>query len=118
MHQARSLVGIGIDSISWDRTKRFLQEHPFTRLQRLLTPLEQASFRKTSNPLSFFARSFAAKEAYFKALGGSWMSEDGFRSIEIKMEQNRFQVPGVYETEGIFSQTQEGIAARVLVWRR
>ncbi len=118
MVEALPLVGIGIDTISWNRAKRFLQEHPFSSVQRLLTPLEQNQFKKTPSPLNFFARSLAAKEAYFKALGGAWMGEAGFRAIEVKMEEDRFQVPGRYATEGTFSETEKGVIARIVVTRR
>ncbi len=118
MQRDLRLVGIGIDSVSWARMKRFIKEHSFSHLKRLLTPAEQDQFLKDPDPLPFFARCFAAKEAYFKALGGSWMGEAGFREIEVNWQgKERFRIGGKFRSEGIFFQTQEGLGARVLVWQ-
>ena len=118
MERDLPLVGIGIDSVSWARMKRFIKEHSFSYLKRLLTPSEQNQFLKNSNPLPFFARCFAAKEAYFKALGGAWMGEAGFREIEVSLKgKKRFRIGGKFRSDGIFFQTQNGVGARVLVWQ-
>ena len=130
------LVGIGIDLISWNRVRRFLANHSFEFLKRLFTPSEQTAFHKTKSPVEFFARSFTAKEAYFKACGGSIMGEQGFRGIEILIEKkNRFQVgvdlcvhppdqtgrhvgrPLQPKTVGKFFSTPDGIGAQIFVWK-
>lgn len=120
MSPAKRLVGIGVDSVAWDRMKRFLASHSFQFTKRLLAPSEQKAFQKTARPLQFFARSFAAKEAYFKASGGSWMEgETGFRKIEVRMKgRNRFKIGRGFQTEGEFFNVRDGIAARVLIWKK
>ena len=118
MPPPRQLIGVGIDGVSWRRIRRFLNQHSFGFLRRLLTSNEQTTFRKTSDPVQFFARSFAAKEAYFKACGGSLMGEWGFREIDVVLRNpDEFSVSGDLGTEGKFFETPDGIAARVLVWR-
>lgn len=117
MRPSRKLSGIGIDSISWGRIERFLGQHSFPFIRRLLVPSEQEIFQKTSEPLQFFARTFAAKEAYFKARGGSWMGEAEFRGIEVVMEEGeKFHIRDEQVNEGTFFELPNGIAARVFVW--
>ena len=120
MPLTRKLVGIGIDSVAWDRMRRFLAAHSFESLKRLLVSSEQKTFQGTPEPLRFFARCFAAKEAYFKASGGSWMEgEAGFLKIEVVMKgKNRFTIRNRFQTEGKFFDIQDGIAAQVLIWEQ
>lgn len=113
------IVGIGIDLVSWDRIKRFLADHPFESLSRLLTSSEQEIFRKVSCPTEFFARLFAAKEAFFKARNGGWMGESVFRQIEVVMEEKRrFRIRCDVRTEGRFFETPDGIGAQVILSRK
>lgn len=125
MRPGSELIGIGIDLISWNRVKRFLAEHSFEFLQRLLTPAEQKAFQEARSPLQFFARCFTAKEAYFKACGGSGMGEAGFNQIETSMKgKNRFLAASSFaspvtclEGEGDFFESPDEIGAQILIWR-
>lgn len=117
MSSRKKLIGIGIDSVSWDRLERFLTVHTFQFIKRLLSPFEQKIFLQSKTPLQFFARCFAAKEAYFKARGGIWMGEPGFRGIEmIETENNCFQIQSDKQAEGDFFPVPGGLGARVMVW--
>lgn len=112
------LLGIGIDLVSWKRIKRFLASHSPEGTARLLTPAEQILFQSTPDSLDFFARSFAAKEAYFKACGGTVLGEEGFREIEIVRERDEgFHISNDPRTAGEFFPIPEGIGAKVLVWQ-
>ena len=119
---ARKLLGIGIDLVSRSRIERFLASHSRKFLNRLLTPAEQILFRKSSNAVEFFARSFAAKEAYFKARGGIALREADFFGIEIRMEdQSRFSaadagIPLPPCVEGEFFESPDGVGAKVIAW--
>lgn len=119
MQSASELTGVGVDLISWSRAERFLTEHSFGFLKRLLTPAEQAAYQKASSPLHFFARCFTAKEAYFKACGGSGMGEEGFRNIETSIgKDNRFRIlRDDARAEGNFFETSDGLGAGVTVWK-
>lgn len=123
MPLARKLFGIGIDLVSRSRIQRFLASHSRKSLRRLFTPSEQIAFGKTSHPVEFFARSFAAKEAYFKASGGIFLREEDFRETEVVMEGERefciakAGVPDPLRGEGRFFETPEGIGAQVLIWK-
>lgn len=117
MSSQKKLIGIGIDSVSWDRLERFLTQHSFQFIKRLLRPSEQKVFLQSENPLPFFARCFAAKEAYFKARGGTGMGETGFREIEmIEEKNNRFNIAADKEAMGEFFLIPGGLGAQVMVW--
>lgn len=124
MPLARELLGIGIDLVSRSRIQRFLASHSHKFLRRLFTPSEQIAFGKTSHPVEFFARSFAAKEAYFKARGGTFLREEDFRGTEVVMEGKtefcitKAGVPNPLGGEGRFFETPEGIGAQVVVWKK
>lgn len=112
-------LGIGVDVVSLRRIEQFLARHPFESLKRLLAPPEQLVYQSSKSPVHFFARCFAAKEAYFKACGGTGMGEAGLREIETVIEGNdqfRIVAEGVH-TEGSFFEIPEGVGARVLAWR-
>lgn len=123
MPLARKLLGIGIDLVSRSRIKRFLASHSRKFLNRLLTPSEQILFQKSSNAVEFFARSFAAKEAYFKARGGIALREADFHGIEIRMkDRSRFfalnaDVSQSLRTEGEFFESPDDLGAKVVIWR-
>ena len=124
MHSAAKIVGVGVDLISWKRIERFLAEHSPESLQRVLTPSEQDEFQKVPSRIQFFARSFTAKEAYFKALEGKGMGAETFHEMETRMEgEDRFRIskPDSGETpsgEGSFFPTPDGLGARVFIWEK
>ncbi len=121
MRLGSEFVGAGIDLISWHRVKRFLSQHSFDFLKRLLTSSEQKSFKKSRSPLQFFTRCFTAKEAYFKACGGSAMGEAGFNQIETSLKRNnRFLASSAHlkvKGEGSFFKSPDGIGAQILIWK-
>lgn len=124
MHSDARIVGVGVDLISWKRIERFLSDHSFDFLKRILTPSEQAGFQKTPSPVQFFARSFTAKEAYFKALEGRGMGSETFHEMETRMEgDDRFRISkpdseAALPGEGDFFPTPDGLGARVFIWEK
>jgi holo-[acyl-carrier protein] synthase len=62
------IVGIGIDLIEVDRVKKAMEEHP-RFLDRVFTPEEVRYSQGKKNAAQHLAARFAAKEAFFKALG-------------------------------------------------
>jgi holo-[acyl-carrier protein] synthase len=62
------IVGIGIDIIEVDRVARLAEKNP-RFLERIFTPREIAYCSEKKNKQQNFAARFAAKEAFFKALG-------------------------------------------------
>jgi holo-[acyl-carrier protein] synthase len=62
------IVGIGIDLIEVDRVNKTMAQHP-RFLDRVFTPEEVRYSRGKRNAAQHLAARFAAKEAFFKALG-------------------------------------------------
>lgn len=62
------IMGLGIDIIEVERIKRFVEKNPHF-LERIFTPEEIIYCQKKKNKYQHFAARFAAKEAFFKALG-------------------------------------------------
>jgi holo-[acyl-carrier protein] synthase len=63
------IYGIGIDVIQPHRVARLLEKYGQRFVKRVLTPVEQARYAKTGQPVLFLANRFAAKEAFSKAMG-------------------------------------------------
>ncbi|MBN2199159.1 MAG: holo-ACP synthase [Candidatus Aminicenantes bacterium] len=62
------IVGVGIDLIEVERVKKALDEHPRFS-DRVFTPEEVRYSSGKKNTAQHLAARFAAKEAFFKALG-------------------------------------------------
>ncbi len=62
------IKGIGVDIIEVERIKRLGLKSP-RFLEKIFTPGEIAYCSKKANEFEHFAARFAAKEAFFKALG-------------------------------------------------
>jgi holo-[acyl-carrier protein] synthase len=72
------IVGIGIDIIEVDRVARLAGKSP-RFLERTFTPREIAYCSEKKNKHQNFAARFAAKEAFFKALG----RRIGWKDVEL-----------------------------------
>jgi phosphopantetheine--protein transferase-like protein len=120
------LVGLGIDLVSNVRIRKFLREHCRKAIYHLLTTSEQEEFRRKRFPPIFFSKLFAAKEAFFKSRGMSWMGMDGFSKVEIEcLPRGRFRAKTIspkespMETgEGCFFGNGRYTGAQVMIWQR
>ncbi len=75
------ILGIGVDIINNDRIKRSIKNKNF--LLRLFTLLEIKNSKNIKNKASYYAKKFAAKEAFSKALGTGFRKDLNFKDIEI-----------------------------------
>jgi len=76
------ITGLGTDIIDVDRiAKRISSNNGFTQL--VFTPAEIAYCEKQADSYQHFAARFAAKEAFFKALGTGWANGTAFNEVEI-----------------------------------
>ena len=117
------LKGVGIDLVSLSRIRKFLNRHPSKISRRLLTKSERKKISSKRLSPVVLARLLAAKEAFFKAVGRSWMGLEGFGAIEIKgFAHGRFQVESKFpdgrfrKAEGAFFGTQKFVGAQVTLW--
>ncbi|RMG29987.1 MAG: holo-ACP synthase [Bacteroidetes bacterium] len=77
------VIGVGIDLIEVERVGRRVQRgEAFKR--KVFTPAEIAYCEKQAHPGQHFAARFAAKEAFFKALGTGWSGDMQFYEVEVQ----------------------------------
>lgn len=116
------LTGVGIDLVDLSRVNRFLKTHGEKSAERVLTIGERKKWKKTSLSPIFFAKMFAAKEAFFKARGMAWMGTDGFLSMEVKdLPGKKFRIrsleDGKPEGDGTYFRRAGWLGAQVILWR-
>ena len=63
------IAGIGIDIVEHERVARIHERYNEKFARRILDDLEMDDYHKTTSPVRFLAKRFAAKEAAAKALG-------------------------------------------------
>ena len=80
------IIGNGVDIIKNSRINNSLKIKGF--LNRIFTEKEIQQGKKLKNKINFFAKRFAAKEAFVKAIGTGFRSDINFIDIEIKNYKN------------------------------
>ena len=78
------IVGVGVDIAETKRFENLYSRYGERIARRILTESEQVEFGRRNNPASYLATRFAAKEAAAKALGTGFGCGVGYKSIEIK----------------------------------
>ncbi len=78
------IAGIGVDIAETVRFVDLYQRYGERFTQRILTIHEQEQFKAKPYPEAFLATRFAAKEAAVKALGTGFDRGVGYKSIEVK----------------------------------
>jgi holo-[acyl-carrier protein] synthase len=77
------ILGVGVDLVRIDRVTGLLERHGPRALAKLFTPAEAARCREGRHPPESFAARFAAKEAFFKALGTGWGRGGAWTDVEV-----------------------------------
>ena len=80
------IIGNGVDIIKNSRINNSLKIKGF--LNRIFTEKEIQLGKKSKNKINFYAKRFAAKEAFVKAIGTGFRSDINFIDIEIKNYKN------------------------------
>ena len=76
-----NIIGNGVDIVDNDRIKDSLKIKGF--IKRVFAESEINQSKNKKNKVSFFAKRFAAKEAFVKALGTGFRININFKDIEI-----------------------------------
>ena len=76
-----NIIGNGVDIVDNKRIEKLLLNNNF--LNRIFTYNEIKGSKKSQNKINFFAKRFAAKEAFVKALGTGFRNNINFSDIEI-----------------------------------
>lgn len=81
------IAGVGIDMIDVERIEqRVNKENGFKEL--IFSANEIVYCESKSNKFEHYAARFAAKEAFFKALGTGWFEGTNFNEIEVAHDKN------------------------------
>ena len=80
------IIGNGVDIIKNSRINNSLKIKGF--LNRIFTEKEIQQGKKLKNKINFYAKRFAAKEAFVKAIGTGFRSDINFIDIEINNYKN------------------------------
>ncbi len=78
-----SIIGIGTDIVEQMRISALLERFGQKFVDRILSIEEQKSFERSSNPVSYLAKRFAAKEAVAKAFGTGIGQAFAFNEISV-----------------------------------
>ena len=77
------IVGLGIDLVRTPRLWAVLERKGGRALALLFTPAEAERCAASRHPPESFAARFAAKEAFFKALGTGWGVGGAWTEVEV-----------------------------------
>ncbi len=80
------IIGNGVDIIKNSRIDKSLKIKGF--INRIFTKKEIKQGKKLKNKINFYAKRFAAKEAFVKAIGSGFRSDINFIDIEINNYKN------------------------------
>jgi holo-[acyl-carrier protein] synthase len=81
------VTGVGIDMVDVDRiAAKIGKDNGFREL--VFSEKEIAYCEPKANKHEHYAARFAAKEAFFKALGTGWLNGTAFNEVEITNEEN------------------------------
>ena len=80
------ILGIGVDIIENKRIRSLISNKTF--IKRTFGKNEINLSKKISNKINYFAKRFAAKEAFAKSLGTGFRNNLNFKDIEILNDKN------------------------------
>lgn len=81
------ITGLGIDIVDVERIAEKLKKDDGFR-DLVFSVNEIAYCEKKANKFECYAARFAAKEAFFKALGTGWLDGTAFNEVEITHDKN------------------------------
>ena len=77
------IFGIGTDIVNVKRIDKLIKKSKKTFINRIFSKKEILYCEKQKNPIPFYAKRFAAKEAFSKALGTGIRKGVSFKHIEV-----------------------------------
>jgi len=87
------IFGIGTDIINIKRIDKLIKKKNTKFVNRIFTKIEIKYCEKKNNSSSCYAKRFAAKEAFSKALGAGISNDISFQNIEIS--NDKFGKPSI-----------------------
>lgn len=103
------ILGIGTDIVDIRRIEKLIQQHGARFLQRVFTPVEREKCEGRKDSASAYAKRFAAKEAFVKALGTGL--SDGISWQDMGVENDAAGKPVMWVSDAM--RKRVGQAARI-----
>ena len=82
------IYGVGTDIVNIDRIQKIILKNREGFIKRVLTEHEQSLFANKADSAAFFAKRFAAKEAFSKALGTGIGRVVSFQDLTVRNNDN------------------------------
>ncbi|MBN2071880.1 MAG: holo-ACP synthase [Candidatus Krumholzibacteriota bacterium] len=82
------IIGIGIDSVSISRIRGLIDRYGRRFLGKIFTDREIDESADRRDNAQFFAARFAAREAFFKALGTGWGRGISLKEVGVVKNEN------------------------------
>ena len=82
------IYGVGTDIVNIERVKKILSKNQAGFVKRVLSEHEQALFANKADSAAYFAKRFAAKEAFAKALGTGIGRVVSFQDLTVRNNEN------------------------------
>jgi len=82
------IYGVGTDLVDIERVKKILSKNRDGFVKRILSEHEQALFTNKAESAAYFAKRFAAKEAFAKALGTGIGGVVSFQDLTIRNNED------------------------------
>lgn len=80
------ITGVGMDLVEIERIRRLYGRWGAERLDRIFTAAELRYCLAHADPAPSLAARFAAKEAFYKALGTGWGRAGALRDVEVRRD--------------------------------
>ena len=81
------IYGVGTDIVNIERVKKILSKNRDGFVKRVLSEHEQALFTNKADSAAYFAKRFAAKEAFAKALGTGIGRVVSFQDLTVRNDE-------------------------------
>ena len=82
------IVGVGIDSVSISRIARLIDRYGRRFLEKIFAEDEISEGMERRDSAQYFAARFAAREAFFKALGTGWGRGIPLKEVSVTREES------------------------------
>jgi len=82
------IYGVGTDIVNIERVKKILSKNRDGFVKKVLSEHEQALFANKADSAAYFAKRFAAKEAFAKALGTGIGRVVSFQDLTVRNNEN------------------------------
>jgi holo-[acyl-carrier protein] synthase len=102
------ICGVGVDIVSLERMASSLQNGGSIFVDKIFTPYEQEKAANHPQPIAYYAKIFAAKEAIVKLFGAGYEDQLEISEIEIQEGQNHEPMAVLYGSAKVIFDQRAG----------